>query len=334
MAEPITILMPNYNNAPFLDEAVQSMLDQSFGQFVFLIVDDGSTDNSIEIIQRYQDPRIKLICKEKNSGIVDTLNIGLEHTHTKYFVRMDGDDTCHPDRLKILFEYMETHPHIGVCGSHIQLFGNSKDVWKQELDTNKIKARMIYSNGVTHGPSIFRTQLLKDNGITYRNRHPYMEDYDLFIRLKHFTEFAHVDATLYNYRMLQHNSTVKNKDSQVNRYFNIYKDVLEEMKLEASHENLAAHAGLFGRITPELPFKTYQNWGNTLIRQNELLGIYPKPEFKAIIAEAWDKLFFRISPVSWRKSFGYFMVSKKIKWVHFSYLVKSKINRLLGRNKK
>lgn len=327
----VTVLMPNYNNEAYLNEAIDSILSQSLTDFIFLIVDDGSTDRSVEIIQSYSDPRIQLICKEKNSGIVDTLNLGLAHIHTRYFVRMDGDDTCHPQRLRILLDYMETHPETGVCGSHIQLFGSSTEIWKQELDTNKIKARMVYSNGVTHGPSIFRTDVLKNNGINYRNRHPYMEDYDLFIRLKHITEFAHVDAVLYNYRLLYHNSTVKNRSSLLERYLNIYKDVLKELELDTNDEHLAAHAGLFGRTLPVLPFKTYKNWQNTLIQQNRKLKIYPQEALEAVLDEAWQKLFFKISPVSFGKSARYFISSKKIGRTQFLFLIKSKINRLLGR---
>src|SRR3954469_1580225 len=122
--QPITVLMPNYNNAPFLKEAIDSILNQTFTNFHFLIVDDGSTDNSVDIIKQYNDPRITLIQKEKNSGIVDTLNIGLERIESTYIVRMDGDDISTPDRLMILYNFMEENPEIGVRGSQIMHFGN------------------------------------------------------------------------------------------------------------------------------------------------------------------------------------------------------------------
>ena len=80
----ISVLLPNYNNASYLKEAIDSILNQTFQDFELLIVDDGSSDNSIEIIRSYSDSRIKLIEKSSNSGIVDTLNIGLDNIHSKY----------------------------------------------------------------------------------------------------------------------------------------------------------------------------------------------------------------------------------------------------------
>src|SRR5882757_5790861 len=114
MMEPaITVLMPNYNNEPFLKDAIDSVLNQTFTNFVFIIVDDGSTDRSVEIIKSYADKRIVFIEKENNSGIVDTLNIGLAQITSTYFIRMDGDDISTNDRFSILYQFMESNPDIG-----------------------------------------------------------------------------------------------------------------------------------------------------------------------------------------------------------------------------
>jgi len=333
MNTPVTVLMPNYNNELFLKEAINSILKQTFKDFIFLIVDDGSTDKSIEIIKSYADPRIRLIQKESNSGIVDTLNLGIRNIDTKYYVRMDGDDISVPERIQLLYDFMEQNPEVGVCGSHALLFGNINTVWKHELNRKRIKAKIIYCGGVSHGPSIYRTSVLKDNNIYYTNNHPYMEDYDLFFRLKKHTEYAHLDKVLYQYRVLGHNSTVKNKSTSMMRHKEMYRDVLHELKIETSDANLEKHLQLFQSAAPiTFKLKEYRKWIGTIIRHNEREKIYPQEELKQILEEMWKQFFFKVVPGSLAASINYFSVSGKITYNQLMYLSKVKINKLIGRN--
>lgn len=330
----LTVLMPNYNNGAFLREAIDSVLAQSFPDFRFLIVDDGSSDNSIEIIESYQDQRIHLIRKEKNSGIVDTLNLGIEHISSKYFVRMDGDDISAPDRFKLLVEFMEQNPHVGVCGSHIQLFGDLNDVWKMELDPERIKAKLIYTNSVSHAPSIMRTMVLKEHGVFYRNVHPYMEDFDLFFRLKNLTEFAHLDKVLYHYRILAHNSTVRNQHTAQSRRRGMYKQILTELEIEPSEKNIDLHIQLFvGDIPVTYPIAEYRRWINTLLSSNDRLSIYPKQMLHDFLAESWNGFFYKLVPMPISKSLTFFFHSRIVRWPQFTYLFKVKLNSVLKGNR-
>lgn len=332
MAAPVTVLMPNYNNEAFLREAIDSILSQTFRDFVFLIVDDGSTDKSIDIINSYTDPRIRLVIKEKNSGIVDALNKGIDLVETKYFVRMDGDDLSVPNRIQLLYDFMEANPDVGVCGSHLRLFGDINQVWKMELDRERIKSKLIYTNSVSHAPSIFRTEVLKKNKIYYTNNHPYMEDYDIFFRLKNLTQFAHLDHVLYDYRVLQHNSTVKNKHTILQRKRNMYVQVLSELGIEPSERNIDLHVQLFlGDIPLTYSIREYKEWVNTLIRHNEQMKLYPQQAFKSFMDKTWNGFFFKVVPMSLWKNLEYFWVSKKLKYAHVLYLTKVKVNKLRGR---
>jgi glycosyltransferase involved in cell wall biosynthesis len=324
--------MPNYNNALFLNEAIDSILNQTYNNFIFLIIDDGSTDKSIEIINSYNDPRIQLIKKESNSGIVDTLNIGIKHLDTKYYVRMDGDDISVPNRLQLLFDFMENNPEVGVCGSHSLLFGDINELWKQELNRNKIKAKIIYCGGVSHGPSIYRTAVLKNNNILYTNNHPYLEDYDLFFRLKQFTQYAHLDEALYHYRVLKHNSTVKNQDTLLIRYKAIYKKVIAELGIELTENNVDTHLQLFLGHTVSFPIGTYKKYINTILERNAECKIYPQKELAEVLHDKWEQFFYKVVPLSLSKSIAYFFVSDKIYFKHVLYLLKFKINKLIGRN--
>lgn len=323
--------MPNYNNAPFLREAIDSILNQTLSNFILLIIDDGSSDDSIKIINSYSDKRIHLIQKEQNTGIVDALNIGLKKITTKYIVRMDGDDLSINNRLELLYKYMENNPEIGVCGSNIETFGSTSEIWNYSTDRNKIKARLIFNAGVGHASCIYRTEILTKNDIFYSKKHPYMEDYDLFLKLKNCTEFGNIPLALYKYRILSHNSTVKNRSTILDRYRNIYTDVLEELGIETKKENIEKHLDFF--INPNLSFKIkeYKKWLDFLILQNRKTEIYPQKALEDILEDRWDIFFFKIVPMSINKNIEYFKASKKISVKKLSYLLKLKINTLIGR---
>src|SRR5690242_1454586 len=106
----LTVLMPVYNAERFLREAIDSILAQSLQQFEFLIIDDGSTDSSVDIIRSYTDSRIRFIQNERNLGISATLNKGIELSKTELIARMDADDISYPTRLEKQYQYFLTHP--------------------------------------------------------------------------------------------------------------------------------------------------------------------------------------------------------------------------------
>ncbi|SVC41049.1 uncharacterized protein METZ01_LOCUS293903, partial [marine metagenome] len=108
----ITVLMPVYNGAKYLNEAIDSILNQTFQNFEFIIIDDGSTDDSVKIIKSYDDNRIRLVENRNNLGQSETLNKGLSLTRGKYIARMDQDDISMPERLKKQFEFMENNSDV------------------------------------------------------------------------------------------------------------------------------------------------------------------------------------------------------------------------------
>lgn len=333
MSSPVTVLMPNFNNGQFLIEAIDSILTQSFSDFTLLIVDDGSSDNSVELIKAYSDSRIQLVQKPKNSGIVDALNVGLDIIQSRYMVRMDGDDISDPNRLELLFNFMEQNPDVGICSSHLERFGDVSSVDHYELNEDRIKAKLIYATSLAHAGSIMRMSVLNENNIRYRANHPYMEDYDLFFRLKNVTKMVTMDKLLYKYRILKHNSTVANIDSLLSRYHNFYREnVFPELQLESSEENLRLHAELL--LWPErtFPFKRYQNWIDKILSQNIKLNVYPQKALEQELLEKWDRFFFlKVADKSIATSFDYFLGGGTIKAGKIEYLVKTKLNRLIGR---
>ncbi len=126
MNPKVTVLMPVYNAEKYLKTAIESILKQTFSDFELLIINDGSTDGSEEIIRSFNDKRIRLFNNEQNLGIIKTLNKGLNLAKGEYIIRMDADDISLPDRLELQVKYMEENPGIGISGTQARIFGDTK----------------------------------------------------------------------------------------------------------------------------------------------------------------------------------------------------------------
>ena len=118
--------MPVYNGERYLREAIDSILNQTFKDFEFLIINDGSTDLSVEIIESYADKRISLAHNGQNLGLITTLNRGFDLACGEYIARMDCDDISLPDRLEKQVVFMDNHPEIGICGSWVSAISDEK----------------------------------------------------------------------------------------------------------------------------------------------------------------------------------------------------------------
>lgn len=200
----VTVLLPVYNGELYLKDAIDSILVQSYSNFVFLIINDGSTDRSEEIILSYTDSRIKYISNEQNLGLISTLNKGLQLVNTKYVARMDADDISLPKRLEKQILYMEVHSNVGLLGTWCESFGDdvSVDVSKnnQECDHEKICIKQLYQIQMVHPTCMLRMDVIKSLKNVYDEDFLHAEDYELFTRLSHITKLANIPEVLHLYR--------------------------------------------------------------------------------------------------------------------------------------
>lgn len=178
----ISIVMPVYNGADYICEAIQSILEQSFTNYELIILDDGSTDQTVEIIRRFHDPRIVLYTQPHD--FIKSLNHGLEKAIGKYIARMDADDIMHPERLKIQYNIMEVEPSIDFCGSWYTLFGEKmKDkkvvpIYSGRVDTPLLT--LLVKNVFCHPTMMMRKCFLEKHDLNYQN-YSYAEDYKLWV---------------------------------------------------------------------------------------------------------------------------------------------------------
>jgi len=204
----ISVLMPIFNAQKDLCAAIESVLHQSFGNFEFLIVDDGSTDQSVEIVRSYDDPRIRLLVQPNNLGLVAALNRGISEARGEYIARMDGDDISLPERLALQCEAM-LNQQLDICGAdwaQMDAQGNQFGVLYAPQQLDEVIATLTTTVPYAHGSVMMRKSFLDRHQLLYRSG--FSEDYQLWIRfLEQGARFGAVSAVLYLHRSHQQSIT-------------------------------------------------------------------------------------------------------------------------------
>ena len=204
----ISVIMSVYNGEKYLVQAIDSILNQTYQNFEFIIIDDCSTDNSSHILQEYakKDSRIKIIKKEKNIGIkgfIENLNLGISIAEGKYIARMDQDDVSLPERFQKQVDFLENNPEITLVGAQLNLINEQNKITGEAiaaLQHRDIVKRITSQIQLFHPVIMFR----KDQNIQYREKFLYCEDYDLYLNLiTQGKKLANINEKLLHYRILE-----------------------------------------------------------------------------------------------------------------------------------
>lgn len=208
----VSVIMPVYNAEKYLEEAVKSVLNQTFDDFEFIIINDGSTDSSLDIIKSFKDERIRIIDNKCNLKIVDALNKGLDAAAGEYAVRMDADDICLADRLRKLTDFMDNNKNTGICGSYIQKFKGDKyyPAKKVPLSSDEINEMLFFRSPLMHPSVIMRMEFINKYNLRYRNEFETAEDYGFWVEAADFFDFANIPEVLLYYRLSENSITANN----------------------------------------------------------------------------------------------------------------------------
>ncbi len=211
--------MPVFNTAPYLGEALNSVLSQSLTDFELIIVNDGSTDDSETVIKSFHDMRIIYLRNEKNMGLVYTLNRAVDQARGEWIARMDGDDICMPTRFAEQLLYIALHPEVDVLASRVQLIdesGHDTTNWRDDMTAvspEQIKDHLAVDNCIAHPSVMIRTDVLKT--FRYLPEQSQAEDYDLWLRLVATGKIIHkLDKILLKHRII-HSSFTRTRQQNV-----------------------------------------------------------------------------------------------------------------------
>lgn len=199
----ISVIMSVYNGTPYLKEAVDSILSQTYKNFEFIIVDDASSDNSWQYLKNLKDKRIKLIKNEKNLGLATSLNRALKIASGEYIARMDADDISLPQRFAQQLKFLQENPTIDLCGTWVDLIddkGNVIGEKKRPTSPSKVKNAIGFYTALIHPTFMGKKTLFKAlNG--YSNKFDFAEDYDFLMRARDKFKMTNIPRKLLEWRL-------------------------------------------------------------------------------------------------------------------------------------
>jgi glycosyltransferase involved in cell wall biosynthesis len=282
--------MATHNCSAYLRRAIDSILSQSLQDFEFIIVDDASTDGSVDILRKYSDPRIIPVFNAANIGLAKSLNIGLSRVSGMYVARMDADDISLPERLSQQAAYLDSNPEVGVVGACVQEInqqGVLGNIWRIGYPPNKIPALMLFSNCLVH-PAVMIRRSAFPAGF-YNEAYIYAQDYELWTRMLPSWRLANLPDILLYYRVGNPSNNARKRLLQAAADITIYERQLLNLGVTCTQEDLSVHQLVYSHkykdIRSDLP--RISEWLIRLDSANNQKGVYDSAVFRTVLGEKW-----------------------------------------------
>ena len=285
----VSVIMPVYNGEEYVSQAIESILGQTFTDFELIIIDDGSTDHSVEIIKTYSDHRIVLIRNETNMKLIATLNKGLSLAQGQYIARMDADDISMPSRLARQVEFMDRSPNIGVCGTWVEIFGDAAgNFWRFTDNPDVAKCMLLFGCCIVH-PSVMIRKSILETGLSYSSLYPHAEDYALWVHIAQNYEITNIPEVLLKYRKSGGQVSSQYAGEQLQTTFKIQREQINALGIEPTEEECYLHWTIgVSQFTPSISFATSAlAWLLKLREANSLVHYYPEPAFTNHLRIFW-----------------------------------------------
>lgn len=285
----VTVLMPVFNAAPFLDAAITSVRRQSWTDLALLVVDDGSTDASPAIAAKHAaaDARVR-VEHLPHGGMVTALNAGLAMIDSELIARADADDLNAPDRLTRQIALLDAHPGVGVCGTAMRTLPDH-ELCELPAEADELRATLLFGPPVYHPTVLMRRAWLAQSGLRYDTGAAHAEDYDLWERADRHTRFANLRAPLVRYRChaTQVSAVHAMPQAAISRAIRLRR--LRALGVEPSADELKVHDALLARnAAPDAErLAATRRWLERLRDANRAAARYAEPAFSRVLATRW-----------------------------------------------
>lgn len=318
--QKVSVLMPVYNAEMFLAESISSILNQTFTNFELIIIDDGSTDNSLSIIKSFNDDRIKLVTLEKNKGIVAALNIGIEMAKGIYLARMDADDIAFTDKLEKQVKFLEQNIDIGCIGTDFLWYDDpTEKSWIKYYEIEDIKISLLFGCPICHPTIMIRLSILKFFNLRYSYNYPHAEDYFLWTELSQVSKIANLKEPLLYYRRHLGQISLLQNSVQSRSMIQIQLLQLKNLGLiNVRHSDILVHKALNNTFFPLINLEYLLNrWCNKLKEINLISNYFNShilnEYLKQALGESVLKINFQLSKLSIKQKTYWILVT----WFRF-----------------
>lgn len=290
----ISVIMPVYNCASYIEDAVNSILNQTFSDFELIIIDDASIDYTTDILKKFTDPRIKFVFKEKNQGVSSAANDGFRLAKGKYIARMDGDDISVKERFEKQVAILENNPKIFICGGFVQYLGGTNNIVVHKETHQEIITELLLSCSICMGVSMFRRKELA--GYFYDENKKSGEDYDFWTKVAWCGEMYNIQEVLLLYRVHSNQASIAHKPQQIIDDIEIRIFLFKKIKYNTQKytDALIAKMLLLNQSITIKEFALFSKWIKELAFLNRKSKGYPQKELENVLKTIKRTLLFSL----------------------------------------
>lgn len=244
MKSKLSVIMPVYNREQFVVEAILSIILQTYADFELLVIDDCSTDKTLENVLSIDDKRIKVLKLSSHMNVPEIRNYGIKHSKGNYIAWMDSDDIALPSRLQKQIDYLDSHPDVDILSCHYQLFGGSTQQYFLPENNLEIKYTLMFNSCFANPALMFRRNYLERTGLAYDTKFYLCEDYKFYVDAIQTAVFANIPEILLRYRVGHSNITGNS--------FNDSEQLVQRKQLLDEIHHVAIENNRFNLSTSEL----------------------------------------------------------------------------------
>lgn len=243
----VSVVIPTYNGAKYITRAVYGILNQTFTDFELLIIDDGSTDNTLEVLSVIKDSRIRVYQNDQNRGVAYTRNRGIELARGDFLAVNDVDDYSYPQRLEMQIKFLLSHPSYWAVGASAKRIKQDRrhNIWEYPKNDEEIRCRLFWGASFVNSTALFNLLRLKQNGLCYSLEFEVAEDYDLFEKISRIGKLANIDEILIEYQVRNDGLTLSKDKLMKKSAFSICLRQIEHLDVQLTE------------VEEELFFKLY-----------------------------------------------------------------------------
>lgn len=287
----VSVLMAVYKGEKYLKEAIDSILNQTYRDYEFIIINDGSTDNCADIVKSYRDKRIKFIDNGGNIGLAATLNKGIDLASGEYIVRMDSDDISMPERIEKQVNFMDKHLDVGISGTWIKYIGIPNFLWrstvyKYPISHRVIRAKSMFVSSLCHPSVIMRKSLIEKFKLRYDCDHRDAEDFTFWQKSCHYFTLTNMPEVLLLYRVSPGSITQSNTADGFQTARRIIRENIQNLGIDTSVEEILIFRNKLIKFTIK-SLINFHSWLQKLQKANLKKQLYPEPEFSQALSDEW-----------------------------------------------
>lgn len=336
MTPRVTVAIPLYNKVDYIYDALHSVAMQSYRDLTILVVDDQSTDGSVEEVLRFRKEHpgvsISIVQNESNLGVQGNGNRCLEIPNTEFIARFDGDDIMPVNRIRGQVDFMDANQEVVQVGGYLQLIGNQEKLSKLPLTDEDIKAQMPIFNGISQGTSMFRREPVIMSGIRYDESGPAVgEDWLFFYKLGKLFTMANMPEVMDIYRIHDGNLSVSRNESYYQDINEVLKFILNDLGMNPTDDELLIHCFLRGQyrlVVNADSISRFTEWCSRLEEAYAREGL-STAFLRSMIARTYEQLYFQVAPYD-KQAIGLLQKHAPMTDVHRKYLRRKKLKSWLG----